>query len=129
MRCIEQLGLPAVRPHDLPHQMQPHAAAVAIPSLAAEGFEDLRPQCVRHARPAVDYIDRRIARDDDAYLGTITLLSGPFALVLLADAASVWSTRSTGAMRRLGALLLVFAACGLAWFVYTLDLWNFSTDW
>ena len=62
-------------------------------------------------------------------LGTLTVLAGPFALVLLADAVVGWRTQRPRLVRRVGSTLLAMAACGMAWLVYVLDVWNFSADW
>lgn len=62
-------------------------------------------------------------------LGILTLLSAPFAAIILADALLAWRDPGRGWLSRIGGVLVAAAAIGIAWLFYVFDIANFSTDW
>ncbi len=62
-------------------------------------------------------------------LGLLTLLSLPFALILVADALLAWRDPVARWPEQAGLSLLAAAAACLALLFYSLDVVNFSADW
>lgn len=62
-------------------------------------------------------------------LAILVLSSGPLAFVLTADALLACVRSRGSAWSRLGGLLVALAAVAAACLFYTLDVWNFSSDW
>ena len=62
-------------------------------------------------------------------LAVLSLLSLPFALLIVADAWSSWRDRERGWATRIGNSLLAAACCGIAWLFYMLDVINPSLAW
>jgi CubicO group peptidase (beta-lactamase class C family) len=62
-------------------------------------------------------------------LGLLTLLSAPFAAILLADAVLAWRDPERGWAARLGSSVLAAGATALAFLFYALEVIDFSTRW
>ncbi|MBV8685104.1 MAG: beta-lactamase family protein [Alphaproteobacteria bacterium] len=62
-------------------------------------------------------------------LALLTLLTGPAAVILLADAALAWRDPGRGWATRAGATLLGFGAAGLTGLYLTLHVVDFAGDW
>jgi CubicO group peptidase (beta-lactamase class C family) len=62
-------------------------------------------------------------------LGLLTLLSAPFAAVLMADAMFGWRDPKRGWARRAGGTVTALAAAGCAFLYYALDVINLSSAW
>ena len=59
----------------------------------------------------------------------MTLLSAPFAAIILFDAVVAWGDPARGWPSRVGNLAVAAAAVGMAWLFYVFDVTNFSTHW
>jgi CubicO group peptidase (beta-lactamase class C family) len=62
-------------------------------------------------------------------LALLSLLSLPFALLILADAAASWRDPERNWPTRIGASLLAPACCGIAWLFYMLDVADPTLAW
>jgi hypothetical protein len=63
------------------------------------------------------------------FLGVMSLLSAPFAAMILVDAVLAWRDPARGWLNRFGSLAVAVAAVGMAWLFYVFDVTNFSTNW